>query len=97
VVLERLRRLLAEDAAGTRVAVGDEDARDLVVILVGAETAVGRVERGRGVTALCQPANRLVVRVRVVRVDVQDEARVESVALPVQGGAGVLDERDLVP
>ena len=79
--LERLRRLRAEDAVRAGIAVGDDDPRDLVVVLVLAEAAVSGVERGRGVTALRQPANRLVARVRVVRVDVQDVARVEGVAL----------------
>ena len=60
------------------------------------EAGVGGVERRRRVAALGEPAQRLGAGVRVVRVHVEDEARVERVALPVQRVAGVLDERDLV-
>src|SRR4029077_12730576 len=51
--------------------------------------------RGR-VTALREPALRLVRRGRVVRVDVEQAAGGGRVALRVQRVARVLDERDLV-
>ena len=58
--------------------------------------ALARVERRRRVAALGEPAHRLVRRVGVVGGDVEHEAGVERVPLPVQRVAGVLDERDQV-
>ena len=96
IVLEQMRVLLAEEPVDGRVSVGDFRAGDLVVAVVLAESAGRGVDRRRRVTALGQPANRLVRRVGVVLRDVEDPARVERVPLPVQRVARVLDERDQV-
>src|SRR5580765_6274817 len=95
VVLPQLRRLRAQDAVRPRVAVRDDRAGDLVVALV-AEARDAAIDRRGRVTALREPALRLVRRVRVVGVAVEQPAGVERVALRVQRVARVLDERDLV-
>lgn len=90
-VVEELRDLRPEDPVDRRVAVGDVHAGDLV-----AARHARRVERRRRVSALGEPAQRLVGRIRVVGVRVEDEARVERIRLAVQAVARVLDERELV-
>ena len=79
-----------------RVAVRDVRAGDLVVAVVLAKAAARRVEGGGGIAPLCQPADRLVVRIGVVDGDVERVARVEGLALHVQRIAGVLDREQHV-
>jgi hypothetical protein len=93
----QLRDAGTEDALRARVAIGDDGAGDLVVAVVLAEATVVGVDRGRGVAPLGQPAQRLVLWLRVVAADLEDPAGVERVALRVEGVAGVLDERDRGP
>jgi hypothetical protein len=69
---------------------------DLVVAVVLAEAALRGVDRGRGVTALGDPPDRLVLRHRIVLRDVEDPARVERLSLLVERVASILDERDQI-
>src|SRR4051795_3490992 len=93
---EQRRRLGPEDAPGAGVAVRDVGAGDLVVLVVLAEAALVGVDRRGRVTALGEPPDGPGGRAGVVPADVEDEPRVERVALLVQRVAGVLAGGELV-
>src|SRR2546430_14170555 len=65
-VVSKVRKLRAEDSVDRRVAVRDVRPGDLVVAVVLAKTAARRVAGGGGIAPLCQPADRLVVRIGAV-------------------------------
>ena len=82
LVLEQVRVLRSEEPVHGRVPVGDVRARDLVVAVVLAEAAGRGVDRRRRVTALGQPANRLVRRVGVVRVTSKTQPESSALRCP---------------
>src|SRR5262249_21441679 len=97
---ERLRNLRAQNAGDARVAVRDMQASDLVVavVLETARSGQARIDGCGRVATLRQDANRRR-RARIAEVDshVEEERRVECVALHVQHIAGIFDEDDVVP
>ena len=90
------RRPRAEDPIRPWVAVRDEQPGDLVVAVVLPEPTGRRVDRRRRVATLREPADRPVLRVRVVGADVERVAGVERVPLAVQGVTGILNDTELV-
>src|SRR5512132_1920086 len=68
VLVPRVRRMMPEDSLLRRVAVRDVETGDLVVAVVLAVAAVGRVERRGRVASLRQPTERNVPRLRIVEV-----------------------------
>ncbi len=87
-------RLRSQDARHRGITVRDVHAGDLVVALVlePGHAEERRVERGRGIAALCQQAHRRRRgRVAVVGRRVERPHLVEGIALAVQRVAGVLD------
>src|SRR5882724_6376231 len=87
--------LRAEDPVDRRIAVRDVHARDLVVAVVLARPADRRVDRRGGIASLGEPADRLR-STRVVDGDVEYVARVQALALGVQGVSRVFDRQQLI-
>src|SRR5712664_600614 len=92
------RNLRPKQTVHGRVAVGQMPAGDLVVAVV-LKTRFStelRIQSCRGIAPFGKDPDRLVGRVAVVDIHVEEERRIERVALRVKSVAGIFDENDVV-
>src|SRR6266436_4857312 len=97
-VAERLGNLGTEQTVHRRVAVGLEPAGNLVVAVVLESrhpTKLG-IQSRRGITPFGKDPDRLIGWVAVVDIKVEEERRIERVALRVKRIASIFDENDAV-